>query len=266
MSTQAETGVYVYGILPGDIELESETAGVGDPPSPVRLVRYRDIAALVSDVETAKPLGTPQNLIAHEDLLDASAAEVPVLPMKFGAVVASENAVTAELLEPHYDSFRAALAQLEGFAEYVVKGRYVETAILAEILVDNPVAAGLAAQVSSAGADADAGAQARLGEMIAQAIVVKREQDTRVLGDALAGQVTASVVRPPAHDLDAVHAAFLAEAQAGERLQQALTKLAADWAGRVDLELTGPLAAYDFVGSTPPAPPASPSPSPSPQS
>jgi hypothetical protein len=81
-----------------------------------------------------------------------------------------------------------------------------------------------------------------------------------VLGDALAGQVNASVARPPTHDLDAVHAAFLAEAQAGERLRQALAKLAADWAGRVDLELTGPLAAYDFVGPAPLAPSASPSP------
>lgn len=260
MTTQTETGVYVYGILPGDVELESETTGVGDPPAPVRLVKYRDIAALVSDVDVAKPLGTPQDLLAHEDLLDASAAEVAVLPMKFGAVVASEDAVTAELLEPHYDGFRAALEELEGFAEYVVKGRYVEQAILAEILAENPAAADLAAQATSAGADllASREQQIQLGEIIGQAVEVKREQDTRVLGDALAGQVSASVVRPPSHELDAVHAAFLIEASAEQRLQQALTKLAADWDGRVELQLIGPLAAYDFVGMTPPAPSQSP--------
>jgi hypothetical protein len=260
MSTQTETAVYVYGILPGDIELESETTGVGDPPSPVRLVKYRDIAALVSDVDVARPLGTPQDLLAHEDLLDASAAVVPVLPMKFGAVVASEDAVTAELLEPHYDGFRAALEQLEGFAEYVVKGRYVEQAILSEILAENPVAADLATQVSSAGAGAYRDSQIQLGEMIGEAVAVKREQDTRMLGDALSGQVSTSVVRPPSHELDAVHAAFLAEVQAGERLQQALSKLAADWAGRVELQLIGPLAAYDFVGTASPASSQSPSP------
>jgi hypothetical protein len=258
MTAQTETGIYVYGILPGDIELEEQAAGVGDPPSPVRLVKYRDIAALVSDVNVAKPLGTPQDLLAHEDLLDASAAEVPVLPMKFGAVVASEDAVTAELLQPYYDGFRAALEQVEGYAEYVVKGRYVEQAILAEILAEDPAAADLAAQVTSAGANALAGrdSQIQLGEMISQAIAVKREQDTRVLGDALAAQVSASVVRPPSHELDAVHAAFLVEAQAGPRLQRALTKLAADWAGRVQLQLIGPLAVYDFVG-TPAASPGS---------
>jgi hypothetical protein len=248
MSTQAETGIYVYGILPGDIELESQATGVGDPPSPVRLVKYRDIAALVSDVDVAGPLGTPRDLVAHEDLLDASAAEVPVLPMKFGAVMASEAVVTAELLEPHYDGFRAALKQLEGYAEYVVKGRYVETAILAEILRENPAAADLAAQVTSADADTSQDRQARLRDMVVQEIAIKREQDTRVVCDALAAQVSASVARPATHELDAVHAAFLIEAHAGQRLGVALTKLAADWADRVELQLTGPLAAYDFVG------------------
>ena len=91
MTAQAETGVYVYGVLPGDTELPRQATGVGDPPSPVRLVKFRDIAALVSDVDVAQPLGTSQDLLAHQDLLDASAAEVAVLPMKFGAVVAART-------------------------------------------------------------------------------------------------------------------------------------------------------------------------------
>ncbi len=184
MTTQTETAVYVYGILPGDVELDPEATGVGDPPAPVRLVKYRDIAALISDVDLAKPLGTPEDLMAHEDLLDSSAAEVPVLPVKFGAVVASEDAVTAELLEPHYDGFRAALEQLDGFVEYVVKGRYVEQVILSEILAENPAAADLARQATSGAADvlADREAQIQLGELIGQAVEAKREQDTQVVG------------------------------------------------------------------------------------
>ncbi len=50
-----------------------------------------------------------------------------------------------------------------------------------------------------------------------------------------------------------MHAAFLVEAHGAERLQQVLTKLAADWDGRVELQLIGPLAAYDFVGTAPPS-------------
>ena len=113
---------------------------MGDPPSPVRLVHHRDIAALVSDVQVSRRLGTPDDLLAHEELLDASAAEVPVLPMRFGAVVANEDAVTSELLEPYYDEFSAALQELDGYPEYIVQGRYVQGAILREILAEDPEA------------------------------------------------------------------------------------------------------------------------------
>jgi hypothetical protein len=72
---QARVAVYVYGILPGNVELEPEVTGAGDPPSPVRVVCYRDIAALVSDIDASKPPGRPEDLLAHEALLDAMAAE-----------------------------------------------------------------------------------------------------------------------------------------------------------------------------------------------
>ncbi|NKX08392.1 hypothetical protein GS944_15560 [Rhodococcus hoagii] len=43
----------------------------------------------------------------------------------------------AELLEPYRDEFHEALEQLEGKVEFVVKGKYVEDAILREILADD---------------------------------------------------------------------------------------------------------------------------------
>jgi len=64
------TAVYVYGILPGDIEVESGAEGVGDPPGEIRVVRHRDLAALVSDVDLDRPLGRAEDLFAHEELLD----------------------------------------------------------------------------------------------------------------------------------------------------------------------------------------------------
>jgi hypothetical protein len=38
----------VYGIVPGDVELNSGVQGVGDPPGEITLVRSGDLAALVS--------------------------------------------------------------------------------------------------------------------------------------------------------------------------------------------------------------------------
>jgi len=261
MTTQTEdrqagdgrTGVYVYGILPGDIEVEPGAPGVGDPPGEVRAVRYRDLTALVSDVDLDRPLGRAEDLFAHEELLDSSAAEVAVLPLRFGAVLASEDAVADELLGPHYDEFSAALRQLDGHAEYVVKGRYVEDAVLGEVLEENPEAARLGQQISGGDPDATRDQRIQLGEIVAEAIEARRQADTRALGDAVAERVTASVVRPPTHELDAVYAAFLVETGKAEALRQAIEQLAEQWGDRMDLRLIGPLAAYDFVGSGAPA-------------
>jgi Gas vesicle synthesis protein GvpL/GvpF len=256
MTAQAQdtqTVVYVYGILPGDVEIESGAAGVGDPPGEVRAVRHRDLAALVSDIQPDQPLGRPEDLIVHEELLDATAAEVPVLPLRFGAVVASDDAVAEELLGAHYDEFSAALRQLEGHAEYVVKGRYVEEAILREVLNGDPQAAQLASQVKDADPDATRQLRMQLGEIISNVVEAKRQQDTRTAGDALTGLAAASAVRPPTHELDAVYTALLVETSAAQDLEQAVQQLADDWDGRVELRLIGPMAAYDFVGVANPA-------------
>jgi hypothetical protein len=176
-----------------------------------------------------------------------------VLPLRFGAVLANDDAINDELLGPHYDEFAAALQQLDGHAEYVVKGRYVEQAVLGEVLAQNPEAAQLGKEISGADPDVTRDQRIRLGEIVSNAIETRREADTRALGDTVADHVAASVVRPPSHELDAVYAAFLVETGKAEALQQAVEQLASEWGDRMDLRLVGPLAAYDFVGSGAPA-------------
>jgi hypothetical protein len=252
-----QAGVYIYGIFPADVELSGEQSGVGTPPGLLRLVRGGEVAALVSEVDPANPLGTPDDLRAHQSILDRSAAVLPVLPMRFGAVMTSDDAVVSELLEPHQEEFAAALSGLEGHAEYVVKGRYDEDAILAGVLAGSPEAQQLRAQIRDADPAATRTARIALGELISQAITARREADTRTLGDRMAGLCSASLVREPTHDLDAVHVAFLLSQDQAGGLQEAIDDLASQWNGRVRLRVLGPMAAYDFVGTVGPAGPGS---------
>jgi hypothetical protein len=238
---------YVYGILPGDIELSGEVTGVGD--APVRVVRSGELAALVSEVDPASPLGSPEDLVAHQEMLDASAAEVPVLPMRFGAVLASEEAVATELLDAHHDGFSAALEELEGRAQYVVQGRYAEPAILEEVLSENQQAERLRREIRGTDPEATRDAQIRLGEIINDALSAKREADTQLLGDAVAGHCVASVVREPSHERDAVHVALLVGTDQEREMERAIDDLARRWTGRVEVRLLGPMAAYDFAGA-----------------
>lgn len=243
-----QTGWYVYGILPGDVEMTEEVYGVGD--GEVTLVRSGELAALVSEVDLSRPLGSPDDLEAHQEILDSVVTGSPVLPLRFGAVLTSADAVAEELLEANHDEFAAALEELEGRVEYRVRGRYVERAVLAEILSQDPEAAQLKEQIRGKDADATREERIRLGEVINKAIEAKREEDTRVLLSRMNDHSEASVLREPTHELDAVHVAFLVEADTADGLDQAAEDLAADWEGRVELRVLGPMAPYDFVGTS----------------
>jgi hypothetical protein len=237
----------VYGILPGDVELTEEIRGIAD--SEVTLVRDGELAALVSEVELLGPLGTADDLEAHKEILDSVAAGAPVLPLRFGAVVASEDAVVSELLEPHRDEFAAALEELEGRTEYVIKGQYAESALLEEILSEDSEAAQLREQIHGQDADVTREERIRLGEIISNAVAAKREQDTEQLLSVMEEHAVASAVRDPTDELEAVNVAFLVEEDKADDLEQKVEDLEADWEGRVELRVLGPMAPYDFVGT-----------------
>ncbi|MCK2221322.1 GvpL/GvpF family gas vesicle protein [Actinomadura sp. ATCC 31491] len=240
-------GAYVYGIVPADTQVPPDQRGLGDPAGKVTLVRHGQIAALVSEVAVDQPLGQPGDFLAHERLLDAVSGKTSVLPFRFGSVLTNAEAVVEELLKPHHDDFANALNELKGYAEYIVKGRYVEETLMGEILSENPEAATLREAIRGTSEDATRNERIRLGEIIAGTIEAKRDLDTRLLLDAVTGCYAQAAIREPTHEQDAVNVALLMRTSDQEALEQKLGDFAKRWSGRVDVRLLGPLAPYDFV-------------------
>jgi Gas vesicle synthesis protein GvpL/GvpF/Lsr2 len=246
---QQEKGIYVYGILPADIEMTAEMAGVGKHPGLLRVVCSDGLAALISEVDLSGQLRSSDDLKTHREILDATATEVPVLPLHFGTVLASEHEVAEELLAAHHDEFADALEQLEGHAEFLVRGTYVERAVLDQVLSDNRQAAWLQDQIQGKDPGAAQDARIKLGGILNEAVTARREQDTRALEQAMEGVSVASAVKEPAHELDAIHVAFLVAADQESDVERVIEDLARDWEGRIEVQLLGPMAAYDFAGT-----------------
>jgi hypothetical protein len=245
--TKQQTVTYVYGIVPADVETDPEARGVGDSGSRLEAVRHGDVAALVSEIDADRPLGNPDDLTAHAQILDATAAVSPVLPLRFGAALTGPEAVSEELLAPHHDEFAAALRELEGKAQYVVKGRYVEQAVLSEILSENDEAAQLREQIRDQPEDATRNERIALGELVNNAIVAKREADTQAMVEVLESIGLEVNVREPTHEEEAVQVACLVEVARQGDLEEAVGEVARRWEERVELRILGPLAPYDFV-------------------
>ncbi len=243
------TAIYVYGIAPADVETTEQAQGVGDPPARVEVITHDDVAALISEIPIDRGLGTTQDLTAHARLLDATAAAVPVLPLRFGAVLTDRQAVTDELLVPNHDEFAQALRELEGREEYIVKGRYEEDAILREVLGENEEAEQLREAIVGAPEDATRNERIRLGEIVTRAVAAKREQDTAALVEAIRPLELEAVVREATHERDAAYVAYLVDTDKRDAFKQAVEEWAEQQRGRIDVNVSGPVAAYDFVVS-----------------
>jgi hypothetical protein len=243
------TACYVYGIVPADTAPPEGLTGTDG--SEVALVRYGDLAAVVSEIVPEGPLGTREDLLAHERVVESLSAETTMLPLRFGAVVTSADAVVEELLAPHHDWFADALTDLDGRMEFTILGTYVRDTVLREVLDEEPEAMSLRESLRDLPEEAGYYERVRLGELVVQALEAKREVDTAALAQALAPYAVAVSPRAAADEDTAADVAFLVDDTGRSRFEQAVDELGREWAGRVRLRMLGPLAPYDFV----PAPP-----------
>ncbi|MEU4566460.1 GvpL/GvpF family gas vesicle protein [Micromonospora sp. NPDC023956] len=239
-------GTFVYGIVPADVEPTDDAVGVGDPPGEVTAVVQGELAALVSEVDLDQPMGRPVDLTAYQELLDGTAVVAPVVPVRFGTVVTGADAVH-DLLEAHRDRFRAALDEFEGRTQYTVRGRFREPELIGALLAEDPNVAQLAERVRGRPEAASREQRIRLGEMISQAVELRREAETRELVDVLGPVAVTSTVRPPGHELDALHVAFLVDVDRADEFVAVTEEFAVQRRDLVRMRLLGPLAPYDFV-------------------
>jgi hypothetical protein len=240
---------YVYGIVSADARLPEGLTGTGG--GEVSLVRHGDLAGVVSEMPTDDALGTREDLLAHEGVVAALAADHTIVPLRFGAVVTTADAVVDEMLGPYYDWFTAVLADLSGRIEFSVSGTYVQDTVLREVLEEEPEVMRLRESLRDLPEDAGYYDRVRLGELIVQALDAKRARDTEELVETLAPHAVAVAPREPVGEDTAADAAFLVVAEDRARFEQAVDELGHRWADRIRLRQLGPLAPYDFVPPPP---------------
>jgi hypothetical protein len=209
-------------------------------------MEHGEVAAIVSDIPLDRPLGTRKDLLAHEAVVNAVAENAAVLPMRFPAVTA-EDAVVEELLAPNQDHFLAVLDDLEGRVQYTLKGRYVEDAVLGEVLQANAEIRALQDKISELPEDASYYDRVRLGELVVNVLEEQREGDAAQILERLEPFAVAVVATAPGQPEDVVNAAFLVERERLGDFDEAVENLGSDLDGRIRLRLLGPLAPYDFI-------------------
>ncbi|MFC4550933.1 MULTISPECIES: GvpL/GvpF family gas vesicle protein [Halorussus] len=200
--------LYVYGVFEddGDEEFELSVDGVGGADR-VRAVSFRNLSALVSDIDTTDPEESDENAQAHDDVLRAALEhdrEPTVVPMQFG--MAFESARTLKnVLRGTRHSFTKALRDVEGTVELGVK------------------------VVSEEDADPDPEAVRAAADDHLGAVAVNDAENDRFSDRLL------------------VNHAYLVERDRRDDFDEAVDALQSDLEDEAMVQYTGPWAPYNFV-------------------
>jgi hypothetical protein len=237
---------YVYGIVPADASLEEieASAGMG---SGVRLVTEGAVGALVETIDPEQPLGRRKDLLAHSTVLNAMAAQGPVLPMRFGSVVADEEAVVEELLRPQHDHFAEMLEGVRGKVQLNLRARYELDTVLAEIVQNRPDIAELRERTADLPEDATHYDRIRLGELVAHEVDERRSRDSGRILDQLVQHAEDYLVREVSGMDNLAELSFLVAEEDVAAFEDAAESVAEQFAGRARINLVGPMALYDFL-------------------
>lgn len=251
MTTPQTSGAtqYVYGIVRADASIPDGLTGLDDQP--VSAVTHGTCAALVSDLPEQRPLGERADLLAHQRVLDVFvSAGVDILPFRFGSALGSRDAVEKELLDENGERLSQVLDRLAGCHEVRVKGTYVEDAILREVLTEEPEVAELNERIRSVPEDASDAVhydRVRLGELVAQSVKRRRDEDGARLLESLSPAAASVVAHAPVREEDVLDASFLVDRAKLADFQRTVDALAGDHRERVSLRMVGPLPPYSFV-------------------
>ena len=241
--------VYLYGVLrpPARVARELLGMGVGNPPAPVYLLRHRDLAAAVSDVEAdaigeaAGARALRRDISAHSAALNRLLGAGPVLPARFGIVLPDERTVFDRLLETKYELLSAQVRQVSGAVELRVKADYLQDQVIEKVVTNRPQLA-RAARVGG-------GYQQKidLGRNIAAAVGARSRDDEKRLLDHLRPGALGVAVREPAGEMNVLNASFLVAADFVSRFDRRLETLQSDVRDTIRLDCVGPLPPYSFV-------------------
>jgi hypothetical protein len=230
--------VHVYGVIAAD-----------DPcalPTGVRRVVHDDLAALVSDAGR-EAVHAARALREHWSILEQVVQETTVLPIRFGTVMADDDAVIADFLASSHHGLRAGLDALAGKVQVTVKGTYEHDALLRSVVARSTAIGRLKAEVDALPEAASYAKRIQLGELVASGVEHEREHDAALVLERLEPLAVASRAESASGLDGAVNVAFLVERDGIDAFGAAAFALARELQGRISLRSIGPLPAYSFT-------------------
>jgi hypothetical protein len=237
---------YVYGVVRAGGDEIVPARGVGSLDAPLRSVTWGPLSAVISDVPAGELRATREDLYRHTEILQTLMRAATILPMQFGTIMPSEQAVASQLLRARSRELEHLLETLDGRVELTLRATY-DDSVFREVVAENRPIEQLNRQVKGESAAAGYYDRIRLGELVATALQAKRERDAAAILERLEPLSADMRIGGVAHERSVLNAAFLVEELALERFDAAADAIATEHASRMRFRYTGPVPPFSFV-------------------
>jgi hypothetical protein len=245
VTTGSAGTVYVYGVLLAEKAAKAAPAAVDG--TDVRVVHSDALAALVSDRGPEGNAGVDE-VRRHWRVLDeVTKRGATVIPVRFGTVMESDDAVREQLLERHAERLSAIHDRLAGRIQLGVTGRYDEERELEDIVRRTPEIARLRDRVRGLPEAAGRYDRINLGSMVSAEMDRRRAEDGNRARTSLEPLAASAVSQPPAGADGAFDLVFLVDRDKMDAFSAAVQHLADDLAGRVAVRYVGPQPPFHFA-------------------
>jgi Gas vesicle synthesis protein GvpL/GvpF len=241
-----EGGRYVYGIVEAKEQTTFGKIGIGGAGEMVYMVKYLDIAAVVSKTAVYIFDPTRENALAHEHVIETVMKNNTIIPMSFGTVFRTDGDIR-EVLKSIYSSLKDVLNQMAGKLEFGLKVNWDRDQIIEELKQEDEEIRQFHQEIIRKHLQSTYLARMQLGRMIDKSLAERSTQYVREIYEALRGVCVASRDNQPIGDKMIMNAAFLVERHREAEFDNVVNRIARKYGKRLKFKYTGPWPPYNFV-------------------
>ena len=188
-TSPSNNGTYIYCVAHAQPFEKAgspfSTPGIGGRDKAVRIVKYDDLVAVVSDAPQDDYAVTRENLLAHQRVITQAMTRSDVLPVSFGTVADSDQQVQEQLLHGAADDLHRALEEVQGCIELERQVLWNEERLFSAIVAENDDIRALRDSLDGQPPEATQYECIRLGELVAAAVQRKSDAEAASLPDAV---------------------------------------------------------------------------------
>jgi len=241
----APQGKYIYGIIEEPQPRTFNFAGLDD--APVYTINHQRLAAAVSDTYLQEIDPTRKNVHAHTVVQDELLKSYTLLPMGFGMIAASQDAVRT-LLEKNDRGLVSELNRLAGKIQVELKVFWDQGAIVRELQGESGELTRLKARIDAASSPAEAQSLlVKAGELVERVALEWKTRYADMVYAMLKELSHDAQINQPAGIKNLLSASFLIDRSKESQFKEEVYSLDSRFEDKVNFKYVGPLPPYNFV-------------------